>query len=197
MADVEPSSTKPVTLIALRHGGTHLIQPLIRELTQKSVHVPKGQNAIDCRPGKKLVIFLRDPRNRLVSQLRYKNRRMEPGELADDRLASLMVREKFGTTTMEYMHVWAAKWAQYQGGHLQMRFEDLMSDPLYAAECMAIYLDVPGGENATKAVEYTIGKSGTFTGRHSKWTEWFGPKATKAWRRTDGPRLLELMGYAE
>jgi len=198
MDAITPTSTKPVTLIAMRHGGTHLIQPLIRELTGKSVYVPKGNNALDCRPGRKLVIFLRDPRNRVVSQLRYKNPRIQPGEKADEQLASLMGREKMGSTTLDYMLAWASKWGcAYRGGCLQMRFEDLVADPLYAAECVALYLDVPGGQNAAKAVEYTIGKSGTFTGRHSRWREWFGPKSTQAWRKGDGPQILRLMGYEE
>ena len=186
-----PTSTKPTTLIALRHGGTHLIQPIIRHLTDKPVHVPKGRDALECVPSPKLVIFLRDPRNRMVSMLRYKQPKMVPA-VADEALAAMIAKPKKGVLPVEFMLQWAARWASHETG-LIVRFEQLMDAPLHEVEKLRAYLDAPGSAQA--AVDYTLGKSGTFTGRHSRWREWFGPLSTKAWYEAGGDTLVPLMGY--
>lgn len=184
---------KPTTLLAFRHGGTHLIQPLIRHMTDAAVAAPKGDTALNFIPAKKIVVFTRDPRNRIVSHFRYKHSTAK-GEAAtyDAQLAAFMGRVKHGVTAIDHMAAWSAKWIGYPGSHL-MRFETLMADQLGETERLRAYLEAPGSAEA--ACEYTFGKSGTWTGRHSDWREWFGPASVEAWEAGGGRKLLKLMGY--
>ncbi len=188
-----PTSTKPTTLIAMRHGGTHLIQPLIRHLTDKPVYVPKGENSLTCVPSPKLVIFLRDPRNRMVSMLRYKRPNAIAAE-SDGALAALLDGSKGGGNPIDFMRSWAGVWARRSDG-LIVRFEELMADKLAQTERIKAYLDAPGEPQA--AVDYTFGKSGTWTGRHSRWQEWFGPLSRAVWLRRGGQTLQHMMGYSK
>lgn len=190
---VNPTSTKPTTLIALRHGGTHLIQPLIRHLTGRAVYVPKGDLAITCVPGPRLIVFLRDPRNRAVSHFRYKRPGAKAGQ-SDAALARLLGESKRGETPLRYMLRWARRWARDPTA-LIVRFERLVADPRGETERIRTFLDASG--NVAEAVEYTFGKSGTWTGRHSRWPEWFGPETHRVWASQGGAELLELMGYAD
>lgn len=192
---MQPTSTKPTTLIAMRHGGTHLIQPLIRVLTDKPVYVPKGENALTCVPSNKLVIFLRDPRNRAISHFRYKNSKAKPGgEDIDERLAKMLSSSKGGGNPVEFMLRWAGRWANEQSGYT-MRFEQLLDDPHGQTTSLRDYLDAPG--SVDEAIRYTIGKSGTYSGRHSRWREWFGPLSRQVWKERGGDRLVKLMGYGK
>jgi hypothetical protein len=190
---MKPTSTKPTTLIALRHGGTHLIQPLIRHLTDKPVYAPKGNDALTCVPSSALVIFLRDPRNRLVSSFRYKHPKAKAEE-SDEVFAGFLDGTKHGVNPIEFMSNWAHRWTNHPTG-LTVRFEELMADQLGQTERIRAYLDAPGLAQA--AVEYTFGKSGTWTGRHSRWQEWFGPRSLAVWKRRRGDRLENLMGYGK
>ncbi len=186
-----PTSTKPTTLIALRHGGTHLIQPIIRHLTDKPVYVPKGRDALVCVPSPKLVIFLRDPRNRMVSMFRYKRPKAIAAE-SDEALAQLLDSTKHGVNPIEFLIQWAGQWAAHPTG-LIVRFEQLMEARLSQTERIKEYLDAPG--DAQAAVDYTFGKSGTWTGRHSRWEEWFGPLSREVWQKRGGHLIVGLMGY--
>lgn len=186
-------TTKPTTLIALRHGGTHLIQPLIRHLTDAAVAAPKGRMTLGHIPAPKVVVFTRDPRNRIVSHFRYKYHKAkgDPGSF-DEELAAFIRRVKDGQTNIEFMTAWAKRWVGYPGS-LLMRFETVMADQLAETERLKEYLGAPG--DAAAACEYTFGKSGTWTGRHSNWREWFGPRATEAWEADGGRKCLKAMGY--
>ena len=189
-----PTSTKPTTLIALRHGGTHLIQPIIRHLTDRPVYVPKGELALSCIPSPKLVVFLRDPRNRLVSMFRYKRPKAVPAD-SDEALARMLASPKKGETPVRFMLRWARRWASDPAA-LIMRFEDLASER-GLAEATRLREYLAAENSAESAYEYAFGKSGTFTGRHSRWREWFGPQTSRAWLEHGGPELQSLMGYME
>lgn len=185
------TTNKPYTLICLRHSGTHLIQPIMRRLTGSTVYAPKGSDAINCTPSAKCVVFLRDPRNTIISHTRYKASDLQPGK-ADKRIAKLITKRKSGIEgPIEHMTAWARRWARSEGT-LIVRFEDLVSDKVGQVTRVRDYL---GGGDVDDAIEYTFGKSGTWTGRHSQWREWFGPLALDAWNANGGPRLLKAMGY--
>lgn len=188
---VEPTSAKNTTLIAMRHGGTHLIQPIIRQLTGRAVSTPKGAATLTWVPGPKLVIFTRDPRNRMVSHFRYKHH-SNRHERSDAMLAKLMAEPKHGLTPIEFMVRWAERWCHPPHG-FGTSFEQLMLCPVETVTRLRDYLDAPG--DPEEAVAYTLGRSGTWTGRHSRWQEWFGPESQAEWSRQGGDRLVRLMGY--
>lgn len=192
-----------MTLIALRHSGTHLIQPLIRNMTGKTVYVPKGQDALDCIPSPKVVVWIRDPRNTLVSMYRYKNggREAVPN---DERFAKMLNRHKRGVWPVTYMGLWARRWApnlkRLAAGTLVTRFEDYVSADNLGRIVLVHRLDgfLNGEADSARtntAIAYAFGTSGTYTGRHSQWREWFGPRSTEVWEAQNGPALLRLMGY--
>lgn len=206
----KPTSTKPFTLIALRHSGTHLIQPLMRRLTGRAVSAPKGPSALTFIPATKCVVFLRDPRNIVVSHMRYKNAGM-PQSKADKRLHRLLTKRGDGDGPIEHMTKWARRWANppfwskkdwENAPSLTVRFEQLTVED-FPDRCneitrIAQYLFSP--KNPTfgqiwDAHDYAFGTSVTYTGRHSKWQEWFGPQSLEAWNTNGGPELVRLMGY--
>lgn len=188
------TTAKPYTLACLRHSGTHLIQPIMRRLTDRAIYAPKGNDAIVCTPSKKVVVFLRDPRNTIISHARYKSGISDPGKM-DRRIAKLITRRRAGSETpIEHMTKWANRWTTWRGA-LVVRFEDLVDPARTLAEIERVraYLDNLG--DAEDARAYAMGTSVTYTGRHSKWREWFGPEATKAWHSQGGPALVRAMGY--
>ena len=183
------TTEKPLTLIALRHSGTHLIQPIMRRLSNKTVYAPKGNDAVQCTPSEKVVIFLRDPRDTIVSQARYKNAGLVEGK-ADRRIVRLLKRGD--ETPVAHMTKWASRWAT--GAGLIVRFEEL-TDPATRREQVERIRDYIGGGDVDDAIAYAFGKSVTWTGKHSKWRDWFGPEATKMWKKQNGAHLVALMGY--
>jgi hypothetical protein len=206
------TTNKPYTLIALRHSGTHLIQPIIRSLTGKTCYVPKGQNALDCPAAAKTVVWLRDPRNTLVSQYRYKRGKDAPKD--DASFAAALMRAKNGTRPIAYLLQWAERWGAASSCYVA-RFEDFVSADalgrIVRVSALAEYLLGPpihgsrvesessvGREVAVgQAIAYAFGTSGTYTGRHSQWEEWFGPRTREVWEKEGGAKLLQAMGYAE
>lgn len=184
-----PRSSKPYTVIALRHGGTHLIIPTVRYLTDKPVYSPKGFDALTCDPGKVVIVFLRDPRNWLVSFFKWKG-----GTLGDDDgLALFMLTRRKGDSPLNYAVRWAARWTDWPGA-LVTRFERLLPpDGVSETGRIAAFL---GSDRDPAAIHASVfGKSGTYTGRPSDWTKWFGEKSALAFERGGGPDLLMRMGY--
>lgn len=184
-----PTTRKPYTVIALRHGGTHLIIPTVRYLTGKTVYSPKGNDALTCIPSTVVIVFLRDPRNWLVSFFKWRG-----GELGDDRgLARFMLARRKEESPLGYARSWAKRWVGYPGA-LTSRFEDLLPpDGVLETRKIARFLRVKADPAATYA--RVFGKSGTFTGKPSDWTKWFGPESNNAFERGGGDDLLKLMGY--
>lgn len=195
---------KPYTVAAMRHGGTHLITPIVRSLTGRTVYSPKGLQSLNCIPSPVVIVFRRDPRNRLVSNFRYKNpgalERLNPTE-RDVQLAAFMVARsvKKPISPLEFMKRWALCWHQYPGAYC-LSFENLIGPVgLLHVERLRDWLAAQGTETfkATpiEAYEYSLGKSGTWTGRHSRWEEWFGPLSREAWGKFHGDELVRYLGY--
>lgn len=187
-----PTSLKPYTLIALRHSGTHLIQPIMRSLTDKPVSAPKGESALAFIPSAKCIVFLRDPRNIVVSHMRYKNAGIDTAK-ADKRLLRLLTKHHGGDGPIEHMTKWAKRWMACEGA-LVVRFETLIAERQSEVTRIRDYLGV-GDVDA--AITYAFGTSVTYTGRHSQWREWFGPQSLEAWKTNGGPDLVRLMGYSD
>lgn len=204
-------TNKPYTVAALRHGGTHFITPIVRKLTGKTVYSPKGIISIHCIPSRVCVVFTRDPRNRLISNIRYKLATHDDAlnEMDRDNLVLEFLKrakQPGHDLPIDFMHKWATVWLDRVETPLKravklMRFETL-ADPargLDEVRALVAFLneaqDDPLLATAEEAYEYSFGKSGTWTGRHSNWREWFGPKSKAFWRANFGAALTKKMGY--
>lgn len=184
-----PTTRKPYTVIALRHGGTHLIIPTVRYLTDKTVYSPKGEDALTCIPSSVVIVFLRDPRNWLVSFFKWRG-----GEQGDDQgLARFMLARRKQDSPLGYARRWASRWVDYPGA-LTSRFEHLLPpDGIKETARIADFLHVE--KDPAPVFHSVFGQSGTFTGKPSDWTKWFGPESTAAFTRGGGDDLVQLMGY--
>lgn len=201
---------KPFTVAAMRHGGTHLINPVVRRLTNKPVYSPKGASSLVCTPSSIVIVFPRDPRNRAVSNVRYKLGREAVDRLdeagRDEALFHYLSTRKSGDALLpiEFMTRWAQRWCHGKFGNagthwMLCRFEEL-AGPNALLECtkIATFLKEVGADlvcTPDVARAYALGTSGTFTGRHSNYREWFGPKSIAFWNRNFGPSCTMEMGY--
>lgn len=205
----QPITKKPYTVAAMRHGGTHLITPIVRKFTDRPVYSPKGAASLNCIPSDVVIVFLRDPRNRAVSNLRYKLGPPSKDMTREERDAALwtFLQSRKGDAAMtiiDFMQRWAQKWrAPRLGVNVKhatvVRFEDLAgANSLAEITRIGQFLAQAGAKlvsSATEARDYALGKSGTWTGSHSNYREWFGPRATDYWRRNFGPDCTRAMGY--
>ena len=199
-----PETKKPFTVAAMRHSGTHLITPIVRFLTGKTVYSPKGDSSLICIPSPVVIVFVRDPRNWLIAAYRYKHPRTpwpsqefdeaahREGRALDKKLAA------FIPPYVEFARKWAARWMGWPGS-LGVRFEHLTGDADRAiAEIRRIqtFLGEPAAAASAEDVYARVYKqSGTFSGRHSRYQEWFGPETMAVWKRHGGDRIAEMMGY--
>lgn len=184
-----PTTKKPYTVIALRHGGTHLINPTVRYLTGGTVYCPKGEDALTCIPGRVVIVFLRDPRNWLISFYKWKG-----GQFGDDKaLARFMLARRKDDSPLNYVVRWAERWVGWPGAFVS-HFERLMP-PDGARETARIAQFLGSTKDPDAIYASVFGKSGTFTGKPSDWRQWFGPESHRAFENGGGPALLKRMGY--
>ncbi|OFX02445.1 MAG: hypothetical protein A3E78_11005 [Alphaproteobacteria bacterium RIFCSPHIGHO2_12_FULL_63_12] len=182
-----------VTVALMRHGGSHLIRPIVSNMGVERILEPgKFECPIDQAEGP-VIVFIRDPRDRMAATLRWwmareKGRRY--GTEPDDRLAGMLVDEGF----LEHMLQWSRIWCVWPGA-LTVRFEDMRSDGPREVGRIANHLGIPV-EDPVAAFEAVYGKGRTYTGKHSNWKDYFGPKSLAAWDAHGGPELLGIMGYA-
>lgn len=199
-----------VTMVMMRHGGTHLIIPVIKAFTDLPTVEPGKLTYLEHEPKGPVVIFWRDPRNRIVSGYRWTCKRggsryrAIKGETPDDEIAAYMqwrkthrpwrpVRFDTGMTMMDKMLTFVRYWANREGA-LKASFERLANGDSGPDEAKRI-ADYLGGENPGEAFKRIYRSGPTYTGKHSDWREWFGPKSLEAWEANGGPELLDLMGY--
>lgn len=184
-----PTTRKPYTVMALRHGGTHLIIPTVRYLTGGTVYSPKGEDALTCIPGKVVIVFLRDPRNWLVSFFKWKG-----GDLGDDGgLARFMRSRRKDDSPLNFVRRWADRWVEWPGA-LVSRFEKLLP-PDGVLETVRIARFLGSTKDPDAVYASVFGKSGTFTGQPSDWRKWFGPESQRVFENGGGGELVRQMGY--
>lgn len=187
------------TVALLRHGGSHLIRPIVARLGFDIIEPGKHGAAIDQAEGP-VIVFLRDPRDRMVATWRWWLR--QPGKsdrlarvsaVPDEQLAWLLA-EADGGFVAEMLR-WAEIWCAWPNA-LTVRFEELRETGTREIARIAAHLGKPEDYQRDAAIWDAVFEKGrTFTGRYSDWREMFGPKSTAAWEEHGGPRLLELMGY--
>lgn len=188
------TSAKATTVIVQRHAGSHLILPLVKSLKPGGVFKTKGRQSLFAIPSGKLIVFRRNPRNRLVSMFRWK-RKWSDAASADAELAKYIVRPKDGMTPVAFMHLWAERWIDDPTA-LHITFEDLASAESGPKTTARIAAHV-GSERDPDAAFAAIFKGGTYTGTHSDWRVWFGPRTLEAYAAAGGTELDKRMGYGE
>ena len=188
------------TLIILRHGGTHLIKPIVKALVGKW-QGGKGYTIIERDPLGPTVVCIRDPRNRIISAFRWKYKGSPIDPIKADRwLANFISTKKplTGIAPVAFMHTWADKWMD-RDDVMYVRFEDLIGHKRFAIRTLAKIVRYAGASVSNEEIEEQyakIFKRGPFwTGEHSKYEKWFGPLASKAWEEAEGPLLVKKMGY--
>jgi len=187
---------KPIATVALmRHGGSHLIRPIVAELGFDIVE-PGNFGAPIGEARGPVIVWLRDPRDRMVSTMRWwrgKPRKAialtAAGESDDEQLAWLIDEGGF----LPEMLRWALIWCAWPDA-LTVRFEDMRRWPTVEIEAIARHLGVECEPVGIK--DRTLETGRTFTGRYSNWRESFGPLTNAVWAAGGGAELLKVMGYA-
>ena len=135
------------------------------------------------KPAGTHVFIKRDPRNIVLSWLRFQNQPMTPGMV-------ITHFRKFQTVSL------VEEMAAYEGwltdpDALVIRYEDLIAS---AAEMrrIAAFLDIPYLDGAFEALP---GMTHTWYATHSDYTTIWSPEVEAVWSSEGGPDLLARWGY--
>jgi len=190
-------SSHIATVALLRHGGSHLIRPIVARLGFEIIEPGNFGAPINEAQGP-VIVFLRDPRDRMVATHRWwiaKPRKAASmaagGDTADAQIAWLLTEGEF----LPEMLRWARIWCQWPGA-LSVRFEYLRAFESAEVALIAAHLGLgPDHERDEMIFTEVYARGRTYTGSHSDWRETFGPLSNMAWAKNGGAELLELMGY--
>lgn len=188
------------TVALMRHGGSHLIRPIVAVLGVNRLHEPGKDVPLDHAEGP-VIVFLRDPRNRMVATWRWWSQKprkaaamLRGGADADEQIAWLLSRD--GGGFLPEMLRWARIWC-HRPDALTVRFETICADGCAEVARIAEHLGLPADAERDIAIFKAVyGHGRTYTGKHSDWRETFGPASNAMWDANGGPELIELMGYA-
>lgn len=198
-----------VLIAAIRHGGTHLINPLVKKLGGRGCSADKQIGLLV--PKGKLIVFTRDSRNTITSAFRWKLRQCGRPDVPmpeyDEEIAERLGRRNHKKKN-KYMpdHMAStgietrmAYWKHYLGFEekLRVRFEDLTSQtPKVQKRTLMAIKDYLGSDEDPEAILATFyRKSVTYSGKFTDWRQWWGPKARAEFVRNKGNQLLEILGY--
>jgi len=139
-------------------------------------HIPHVD--ADAVPDGPLVFIRRDPRNALVSWVRFEGMPVTQGTLI--------------SATPRYLAMIAPfeGWLSDPRAHV-VRFEDLVASDA-AMRGIAAHVGVPYLDDAWPNLP---NHTKTWTGRLSDWREHWTPAVDAAWAAAGGPALLERWGY--
>lgn len=161
-------------------SGTHLLLKAVR-LFYNNIglpfheHVPHGNRKADA----KYINIVRNPRNTLVSWLRYNRLPVDEKHLIQEMPA--VIKEGAG-----YIG-----WLE-DVDCLNVRFELMNTDPKEVAK-IAAYIDKPLIENHYSKM---WGGTKTFTGRLSHWPHYWTQAVNDRWVELGGINLENRLGYA-
>ena len=191
---------KVATVALMRHGGSHLIRPIVAGLGFDIVEPGNFNAPIDQAFGP-VIFFPRDPRNLVVSMARFNLWRkpakrafmIKRGTANDNMLAVLLDSEPF----IPEMLRWAKIWATWPDA-LRIEYEVLTCEAtaLAAVNRISAFLGLDTDMAHDRALlNAYFERSPTFNGEHSRWQDWFGPHSRGIWKRDGGPELLSILGY--
>lgn len=184
------------TIALLRHGGSHLIRPIVANLGFDIIEpgnfgAPLGQAVGP------VIVFLRDPRDRMASTLRWwldkpRKASLFPSTVAtkDEQILFLLDDQAF----LSEMLVWADIWCNWSKSMpYRVRFETISPRVVGG---IANHLGLPQNpDRDEKIFSCVYGHGRTYTGSHSKWREYFGSMSLEFWNNNGGKDLLGMMGY--
>ena len=136
------------------------------------------------KPAGACVFIKRDPRNIVLSWLRFQNQPVTPGMF-------ITHFRTFQTASL------VEEMAAYEGwltdpDTLVVRYEDLIASDAPMRR-IAAYLGVPYIDGA---FEHLPGLTRTWHADHSDYAAFWTPGVEKVWRKEGGPELLARWGYA-
>jgi hypothetical protein len=182
------------TVALLRHGGSHLIRPIVANLGFEIIEPGNFGAPLDQSVGP-VIVFLRDPRDRMVSTLRWwhgKPRKavMLDGNNNDEQLRCLLETKGF----LAEMLTWAEVWCNWNKTiPYKVHFETISPRVVGG---IANHLSLPQNPDRDERIfDSVYGHGRTYTGNHSKWRESFGPLSIDYWNNNGGRDLLNMMGY--
>lgn len=191
----------PIATVALlRHGGSHLIRPIVAGLGFEIVEPGRKGVPLDHAEGP-AIVFLRDPRDRMAATYRWWSTRagksarlMAAGTDTDSRMAWLLMNGGTPGFLPEMLR-WARVWCKKPEA-CRVHFEQLRQNGPAEVARIARHLGLPPCNARDEDLFAEVyGHGRTYTGRHSDWREWFGPKSNAVWTANGGPDLMHLMGY--
>ncbi len=183
------------TVALMRHGGSHLIRPIVAKMGFDIIEPGNFGASLDQAVGP-VIIFLRDPRNRMVSTMRWwreKPRKAallaEAGDTDDAQLQYLLDEQGFLPEMLE----WAKEWCRFRPGSLTVYFEYMDS---VVVGVIARHLGLDSDKKRDVEIfQEVYGHGRTYTGNLSKWENSFGPLSMAFWNNNGGNELLSMMGY--
>lgn len=186
---------KVATIALMRHGGSHLIRPIVSKLGFDIVEPGNFGAPLDQAIGP-VVVFLRDPRDRMVSTLRWWRGKPRKAEMLgnnpsdDSQLRHLLEQRGF----LVEMLVWANVWCNWtKTVPYKVRFESISSRVVGG---IANHLSLPQDSKRDERIFSEVyGHGRTYTGSHSNWRGSFGPLSIDFWNKKGGRDLLNMMGY--
>lgn len=183
------------TVALLRHGGSHLIRPIIANLGFDIIEPGNFGAPLDQAVGP-IIVFLRDPRDRMASTLRWwldkprKASLFSSDATRDEQILFLLDDQQFLVEMLKWANVWCnwRKTVPYK-----VHFETISSRVVGG---IANYLGLPQNPDRDERIFSDVyGHGRTYTGSYSKWREYFGPLSLEFWNRNGGQDLLNMMGY--
>jgi hypothetical protein len=206
---VDKLSRPHVLIAAIRHGGTHLINPLVKKLGGRGCSADKQIGLLV--PQNKLIVFTRDSRNTITSAFRWKLRQCGRPDIPmpeyDEEIAKRLgtrnrkKKNKYmpDHATSTGIETRMAYWKHYLSfeNKLLVRFERITSDDNKTRKRTLLsikdYLESTEDPEAVLATFYK--NSFTYSGRFTDWREWWGPKAIESFHHNKGNELLKVLGY--
>lgn len=183
------------TIALMRHGGSHLIRPIVANLGFDIIEPGNFHAPLDQAVGP-TIVFLRDPRNRMAATLRWWRTKPRKNDLLtsngntnDEQLVYLLRNQNF----LNEMLQWANIWCNWSPPHLIVRFESMN---VGRVKVIAKHLGLSDDKERDERVFNEVYEKGrTYTGNRSNWRDYFGPLSTQYWENNGGRDLMNLMGY--
>ena len=171
-------------IVGIPKSGTHALQKAVRELgcdASEHLHTCNYHLA----ENNKVAYVLRNPRNVLISAMRYKNHQMRGWKdtITDEKLIELFF--EFFNCSMPGVYVSYEKWLTSKA-HV-VRFEGLVDRSEIPG--LAAFLGVPNKPIALEGGTYT------WTGELSEWDKFWTPGIDKVWKEEGMVEIERGLGY--
>ncbi len=152
---------------------------------QVTAYLVKKELDETAKPDFKHIHIVRNPRNMLVSWVRFSTGECSPGRLISA-FKNYVLNKPIYDEFVAYVG-----WLDFPGV-LTVRFEELTGDKGETAQKIADFLGVPV---LPDTVERRLGGTVTWTGKLSHWPDYWSDEIEAAWVEARGPEIEEMFGY--